>query len=339
MENQTTPSVCHEHPNVRIALKYLLIMLLCGLLSPFCAPAQTNANQTVAIAVVPGEISALVYLAMEQGYFQDEGIQVRLEEFEVDYEAVNALLQGKVQFATATEFVLTRKILMGDNVKIMSSLCRADVYRIVVRRKDGLFEPRDLVNKRIGIRYASIAEFYLSRFFLLNDIASEDVHVQEMPLNMAGQALASDSIDAVFLMSGDIPRLFEFLPQKELFVLPAQQGIDMYWLLAFHPGQATEPGMKESVLRALIRAEEFMEQQRLQAHAVLQNTLGLQEVDEQLYSFRVALEQALVLTMEDEARWLLKKQLDPQGKIPNFLEFIHFDTLKSIKPKAVNIIH
>jgi ABC-type nitrate/sulfonate/bicarbonate transport system substrate-binding protein len=92
-------------------------MLLCALLSPFCAFAQTTSNQTITIAVVPGEISALVYLAMEQGYFQDQGIQVRLEEFEVDYEAVNALLQGKVQFATATEFVLTRKILLGDMSK------------------------------------------------------------------------------------------------------------------------------------------------------------------------------------------------------------------------------
>jgi ABC-type nitrate/sulfonate/bicarbonate transport system substrate-binding protein len=209
----------------------------------------------------------------------------------------------------------------------------------VVRRKDELFKPRDLVGKRIGIRYASIAEFYLSRFFLLNDIASEEVHVREMPLNRAGQALASESIDAVFLMSGDIPRLFDFLPEKELFVLPAQQGIDMYWLLAFLPGLVTDSGTREAVLRALLRAEKFMEQHQSQAHAVLRNTLGLQKIDEQLYSFRVTLEQALVLTMEDESRWLLKKQLDPQRKIPNFLEFIHFDTLKSIKPEAVNIIH
>jgi ABC-type nitrate/sulfonate/bicarbonate transport system substrate-binding protein len=315
----------------------LLLVALCAL--PFPAAAGPgSAGQQVTIAVVPGELSSLVYLALENGFFREQGIDVRLEDHEVDLLAVRALLHGRVDFATSTEFVLTRMILKGEELMILGTLCRADVYRIVTRR-NRLSVPNDLHGKRIGIRQASIAEFYLSRFLLLSGIDPEEVQLLEIPLQQAGQALARGAVDAVFLMAGAIPELYEFVPRQELVSIPAQQGIDLHWLLSTHPGRKTSPETVEAVLRALISAEEFMAQQGREAHAILRKSLGLHEIDQRRYTFRVALEQPLILTMEDQARWLLKNQELPRKTVPNFLDSIHFNALESIRPEAVNIIH
>jgi len=51
------------------------------------------------------------------------------------------------------------------------------------------------------------------------------------------------------------------------------------------------------------------------------------------------LDQSLVLALEDEARWAIKNKLTSKTKVPNYLNHIHLDALKSVAPSAVTIIH
>ena len=55
-------------------------------------------------------------------------------------------------------------------------------------------------------------------------------------------------------------------------------------------------------------------------------------------NYRVSLDQALILALEDESRWAIKSGLIGEAKIPNYLNFIYFDGLESVKPKAVRIL-
>ncbi len=50
------------------------------------------------------------------------------------------------------------------------------------------------------------------------------------------------------------------------------------------------------------------------------------------------LDQSLVVAMEDEARWMISNNRTTEMMVPNFLEYIHLDGLKSVKPAEVNII-
>jgi NitT/TauT family transport system substrate-binding protein len=54
--------------------------------------------------------------------------------------------------------------------------------------------------------------------------------------------------------------------------------------------------------------------------------------------FSISLDQSLIVTMEDEARWMIKNNLTSEKQIPDFLGYIYEDALKAIKPEAVNII-
>jgi NitT/TauT family transport system substrate-binding protein len=51
----------------------------------------------------------------------------------------------------------------------------------------------------------------------------------------------------------------------------------------------------------------------------------------------VTLPQALLVVMEDEARWSIKNSLTDRKEVPNYLNFIYFDGLMAVKPDAVTI--
>jgi len=54
--------------------------------------------------------------------------------------------------------------------------------------------------------------------------------------------------------------------------------------------------------------------------------------------FSLSLDQALIVTMEDEARWMIANKLTSEKQVPDFLNYIYVDALKAVKPEAVNII-
>ncbi len=55
------------------------------------------------------------------------------------------------------------------------------------------------------------------------------------------------------------------------------------------------------------------------------------------FRFRLFLDQSLLTSMEDEARWAIRNRLTDADTIPNYLDFIHTAALKAVKPGAVGI--
>ena len=96
------------------------------------------------------------------------------------------------------------------------------------------------------------------------------------------------------------------------------------------------------MLRALVRAEAFVRENPAEAQ---KNVADFSGVDIGIVrdiwadaSFTVSLDQALILALEDESRWAIDAGLIGARKVPNYLDFIYFDGLKSVKPGAVRIL-
>ena len=56
------------------------------------------------------------------------------------------------------------------------------------------------------------------------------------------------------------------------------------------------------------------------------------------YRYSVTLDQSFILLMQDEARWLINNNLTTATSVPNFLNYVYVDGLKSVSPESVNII-
>ena len=54
------------------------------------------------------------------------------------------------------------------------------------------------------------------------------------------------------------------------------------------------------------------------------------------FNYRVVLDQKLLLTLEDEARWAIKNQLTDKTAMPDYARYIHSDSLRAVRPEAVS---
>jgi NitT/TauT family transport system substrate-binding protein len=52
----------------------------------------------------------------------------------------------------------------------------------------------------------------------------------------------------------------------------------------------------------------------------------------------VTLPQALIIAMEDEARWRIENKLTDKTTVPNYLNFLYLDGLEAVSPEAVTVI-
>lgn len=98
----------------------------------------------------------------------------------------------------------------------------------------------------------------------------------------------------------------------------------------------------KAILRALIRAENFVREKPRESIKTVADAIGLapDQLDElwRTEDFRVSLDQPLLLSLEAESRWAIQNGLTAAKQIPNYLELIDFDGLTSVKPEAVNIL-
>jgi NitT/TauT family transport system substrate-binding protein len=103
-----------------------------------------------------------------------------------------------------------------------------------------------------------------------------------------------------------------------------------------------KPGIVKGILKALIRAENFVRERPQESIKIVADAVGIEmELLRRSWkyeNFRVSLDQQLLLSLEDESRWAIKSGLTKATKIPNYLDYIYFDGLQSVKPEAVRIL-
>ncbi|MEW6379286.1 MAG: hypothetical protein AB1611_06730 [bacterium] len=55
------------------------------------------------------------------------------------------------------------------------------------------------------------------------------------------------------------------------------------------------------------------------------------------YTFPAALDQSLILSLEEQARWIIRRDATSTRRPPDFMDFIYTGGLKAIQPEAVRI--
>jgi NitT/TauT family transport system substrate-binding protein len=102
------------------------------------------------------------------------------------------------------------------------------------------------------------------------------------------------------------------------------------------------PEIIQRVLQSLVNASQFIHKNPDQSRVIVAKYLGMDKslLDELSahYHFNITLDQSLLLTLENQAKWAIKNKLTDQTKVPNYLDFIYLDALATIRPEGVTII-
>ena len=307
---------------------------------PITAPGIA---QKVNFGIHRGPDSSLIYIALDRGFFQKNGIDASIKEYEVGRFAADALLAGDVDIASVPEFVHVLKSFGDPTLRILATIGTAEDQEIIARRDRGIKEVKDLMGKKIGTGREGITRFFLETFLTSNDVRIENVvPVNLLPSEM-GDAISSGRVDAVTTFFPHTLLIKSALGANAVS-WPSQNGQSYYLVLDAKERfiQAQGDSIRR-ILLSLVEAERYLAGDAVGARKIIEKRLNMsQELLLSIwpqYRFRVGLDQDLLILMEDEARWLIRNRFSGGREIPDYFKQIYLDGLVKIEPSAVGIFH
>lgn len=295
----------------------------------------------MAMGMLP--LASLAILADHEGLFSRAGVAVNVKKCATGVIAMDALLSGEVQVAVAGDTPVVFGSFKRQDFRIVTGVASWDNdVTIVARKGHGVVRPTDLKGKRIATEKTSVAQFFLHMFLLRHGLSEKEVTICYMPQAEFPQALARGDADAASVREPFTSQAIELLGTDAVTFEEPGLYVEYYSLVASERFLKEQPEAARRIVRALIAAETLAKNQPQRTLKIVAQAASIPEPTlRRLWprmDLRVRLSQSLLVALEDQARWAIGDHWAGEAAIPNFLRFIHLDTMLAEKPAAVNII-
>lgn len=324
-----------------LVLPLALLILSIGACRPSAEkPAGPPEKITIAYSTAN---AMLMYIAFAKGYLTEEGLDATPQPHAFGKPALQSVMDGRANLATVGDTPIMFAVMGGTRIFVLATIQTSNRnVAIIVRQDRGILKPSDLQGKKIGLTVGTTGDFFANSFLLVHGIARGQVTVVDLKPDEMAAALTSGRVDAVSTWNPTLMQLQKALGHKGRIFFDETVYTEAFSIAADQDFVKKNPETIKKVLRALIKAEHFVKQhpaesRRLVAdfiktdQAVLDETWGV-------FSFRVMLDQSLLVNLEDQTRWAMKNRLTAHRTMPNYLDFIYADGLQAVKPEAVRII-
>ncbi|MDP2758575.1 MAG: NrtA/SsuA/CpmA family ABC transporter substrate-binding protein [Desulfurivibrionaceae bacterium] len=331
-------------------LLLVLLVVLSVLLVVGCKQRQEESPTGAPMALEPVALcrssTALlpVVVAEKQGFFAGQGLAVSVREAIMGKEALERMFRGECDLATAAEPPVVEYVRKRDDFRLLGALQNSDnLNRIVARADHGVTKPEDLRGKRIGTAKGTAPHYFLELFLEKHGLASRDVAMVFMKSDELLGALTSGKIDAVSMTNKVVSQAQEALQGNA--VLLEEPGLyrNYYLLVATTKLLEKRPEVAVRFLRALAKAEEFIRDRPEETLAIAQASHGRKvsslEIKQLLegYQYRLTLDHAMLMGLEETARWMDVLAGNGRSPVPNFLAMISPEPLRTVQPDGVRL--
>jgi len=320
-----------------------MVLLLCS-----CDDSGTKQPQTppskVTLGIGSGLVLSPILIADEKGYFLDAGLDLTVKKFSTGKASFLDMLEGATDIATSslTPFMFT-SFTRQDYAVFATFTESVHNVKIIARQDQGINTVQDLRNKKVGTPSGTSAQFFLASFLTKNGLTEEDLEIVDIKPPALPDALINHQVDAITIWEPFAYRAQKELQDKAIRLPSSEVYTETFNFVSLKAFATKHPEVIEKILRAIDRACLFIEENKSESLAIVAKRLNLDSVfaaalwDE--YTFRLSLEQNLILTLEDQARWAINTGLTKETRVPNYLDYVLMDPMKKIRPSAVTIIH
>jgi NitT/TauT family transport system substrate-binding protein len=298
-------------------------------------PDAPQPKQVVILACTAQPQGTLVQVALSKGYFLEQGLDVRPQLHPFGKLALQSLVEGKADVATAAETPIMFQIVAGQQLRVLATLVSSSTNNAVVGlRSAGIASVRDLKGKRVGYTLGTTSDYYLSSLLATQNLTRQDV--PGLPLAPAEmlRALETDKVDAVSTWNYTLSAIANALGPRGIVLLDSRAYTETFNLVASDEFVRHRPEVVERLLRAMIKAEDFVQQQPEQAQAIMAAAshvdLPLVQQVWPVFHFQVWLEPNLLNTLRDETRWAVSAGLAKPAAEPDYRDYLYLGGLRAV---------
>jgi NitT/TauT family transport system substrate-binding protein len=336
--------IMNKHPQTAFVPFFKALFLVCAVMMPCGCRDRAPVVEREKVTICAGSASGIpTILAKERGIFRQNGLDVTVREYITGLQAFEGLFAGECEIASCGETPMVLKSFERRDFSILATLATSeDATRIVVSRKSGIRGPHDIKGKRVFFVKKSINHFFIEMFLTKNGLSMRDITQVSLEVKDATDALKKGTVDAFASTDVILNRTIKALGEDAIVLSSPGLCLNTFNLAAMNTFIGERPALIRKVLNALVKTDAFM---RKEPHQTIKTLSAAMNIDEPTmaeilgnYQWKVGLDQTLLLALEYEARWAIQNRLTTSTTVPNYLDFIHADALRSLVPEAVSII-
>ncbi|MEQ2525176.1 ABC transporter substrate-binding protein [Bacillaceae bacterium CLA-AA-H227] len=180
-------------------MKKLLWLCMLILVVAGCSNNQAKNEKeelTIMLDWYPNAVHSALYTAQEKGYFDEEGLDVKIEMPADTNDPLKLAATGKVDLAISyqTQLLLSR----GEDIPVVSigAFVRHSLDGIMYKKGTGIESPEDLVGKNVGYPSSSVSEAILKTMVKDDGGDPEQVKLTDVGWDLM-PSLATDKVDAL----------------------------------------------------------------------------------------------------------------------------------------------
>nr|WP_315218599.1 ABC transporter substrate-binding protein [uncultured Duganella sp.] len=320
------------------------VVLLAALASNYrTRVVVTGALETVTIALPRQASTAPMFVAIEQGFFRDQGLHVVHQSHELGTQGLKSLLDHQADLTVVADTPFMFKAMAGERIAIVCAISTGRrTAAIVVAPGKGINSLAELAGHSVGLPLGTNMQFLLSLMLLQNRVPETSVKRVDLGPDQIVTALRSGKVDAVTAWQINLAQLQESAPSGTKFFFGEQLFRFRFHLVARRDYLEHHAHAVKKVVAALAAATQFMDQQPGAARSITARYTGIDlKTLARVYDpadFDIKLDQAILIALDDQSRWAIRSGLVTRTTVPDYIDYIYFDALQEVDPSAVTMI-
>jgi len=318
---------------------YLFILVFIALALVFGGRYFNSAQDPLTITLAESTVSnqsALSHIARAKGFWEEEGLEVNLSSFSAGRLALDAVLSNGAQFGTVAQTPLAMAAFREADYKIIAEITNvSNELSIVARRSSGITSAQNLAGKRVAYFAGTQSDYFLTLFLETNGLSRGDI--QEVSIS------PPDSVSAI--VNGDVDAIAVWRPHSlkaasllgsDAISLPSD-GIYTAVMTMISTGDFIKenPEIVEKILRGLIKAEQFLQDNPEEAIEIVARNVQLDrdELSKYIsdYTFKVKLSNVVLNALSEQGQWAIDAEIFGSDQaLPNYRLFLFPTSLNKV---------
>ena len=307
-------------------------------------PINPGASLPRIVLGLPTQISmANWFVALEQGYFAEAGVDLVNQPHAVGLQALDAVLAGKADLAVVADTPVMFAVMNGAEISLVASTFASRPYMALLARGDrGIVTAADLKGKKIGYIPKTSGHFFAYTFLLANGVgAGKALPTPITPAELL-PLIRDGELDAVATWEPILSEVRAALGGNAVQFLAPEIYTTRFNLVG-RTGYVREhePELR-AILGALQRASRFIAREPEQVRQSAQRYMQVKDPRTipapHPQDYEISLDQGLLNSFEDQARWAMKEKLVTERSLPNFLRHVDAAAMLAISPATVTLV-